>query len=298
MRAHSRHYALLASLLLAVTAAAADADPGTIFFTEDGLFDHIYRMDADGGSAQSIHSHGSRLYWGMDVDPVGGELYFIERLHNKIHCIQQDGTGLDVAIQTPTPADVSIDPIGGRMYYSANTDLSISSIRSANLDGTDEQILAYTDNTGDGVAVDYIHEKLYWVESGSFKRSNLDGTNIEFLYSRDHWWGGVTLDLIHDKVFWTEDEHVVRSNLNGSNREFFYVGEFIPTLRDLTYDYLNDKIIWTYGGGIQRGTFGDPNSIEQLYTGSETIAGITFLPEPSAAILLLAGIALITAGRR
>ena len=81
------------------------------------------------------------------------------------------------------------------MYW---TDAHTTSIKRANLDGSDVEVLIILGSSFPlGIAVDPFEGKMYWSEGDKIRRANLDGSNIEDVVTTGlvkAW--GIALDLL------------------------------------------------------------------------------------------------------
>ena len=74
------------------------------------------------------------------------------------------------------PADVAVDPTGGKVYWADN---GASEIQRSNLDGTSPEVLVTGLGDPHGVALDVDNGKLYFTGNNGIRRANLDGTGLE-----------------------------------------------------------------------------------------------------------------------
>ncbi len=166
------------------------------------------------------------------------------------------------------PEDIAIDKAGGKIYWSSST-----TIKRANLDGTDIQLVAgglesvriYLDVSGG---------KIYWLsrDQDKIQRSDLDGADVEDLIT------GLSddpLDLAVDvsggKVYWTHrygQVYIRRADLDGANVEDLITRteRAEPTAIDL--DVSDGKMYWRVGrtGKIQRANL-DGSSVKEIVSG-------------------------------
>lgn len=99
-----------------------------------------------------------------------------------------------------------------------------------NPDGSGVEVLYTGSNGVDGrLAVDHIHQKLYWTAPGyrEIRRVNMDGTKYEIIMSQYEPWNlsnpdSISIDITDGKLYVTDSDRVLRSNLDGSGLEIVY----------------------------------------------------------------------------
>ena len=114
-----------------------------------------------------------------------------------------DGGALQTVQSEPAGFEdgLAIDVAGGRMYW---TDTSASVIRSANLNGTEAQIVL--DDFGQeplGIALDVASGTMYWTDREGVKRASMSGTE-EALISSEPARGFCALDLAAQRIYWAD----------------------------------------------------------------------------------------------
>ncbi|KAK7925154.1 hypothetical protein WMY93_007464 [Mugilogobius chulae] len=100
-----------------------------------------------------------------------------------------------------------------------------------------------------GLAIDWIHDKLYWTDSGTsrIEVANLDGTHRKvLLWQNMEKPRAIALHPIEGKIYWTDWGNTPRieySNMDGSNRRVIADTHlFWPN--GLTIDYAGRRIYW------------------------------------------------------
>jgi sugar lactone lactonase YvrE len=114
-----------------------------------------------------------------------------------------DGSALETLQFQPTgfADDLTIDTLEGKMFW---TDTNASVIWSANLNGSDAQIVL--DDFGQeplGIAVDVANGELYWTDAEGVKRAALDGTKAELL-TKVPARGFIALDPVAQQMYWAD----------------------------------------------------------------------------------------------
>ncbi len=167
-----------------------------------------------------------------------------------------------------------------RIYWG----ISDKSISSAKLDGTDVKLsVALSGQTFD-METDFYKGILYWGEDHSVKKANTDGTNLQTLYAGSMDIGGLALDLIHNKLYFSEfgGAHVIirRCNLDGTGMEVIVTS---PISSEETFSLAISptlqKLYWTESNSnnnsiIMRCNL-DGTNIETLKATTSFIPGLT-----------------------
>jgi DNA-binding beta-propeller fold protein YncE len=186
-------------------------------------------------AGQALTSH---IYWTKDVSAIG------------IYSATPTGSDIQQISSYPDvyPARIAIDPFERKLYW---TEQQEDSIRRANLDGSDSQII-WQDPFAEsvlGLTVDPFNKKLYWTGNGhaDILRSNLDGSEVETLYHattgikdlRD-----IAVDPFGGKMYWVNawNSTLNWANLDGSNPQVF-----VPLTVDytaLSIDFVHRKMYW------------------------------------------------------
>jgi hypothetical protein len=100
----------------------------------------------------------------------------------------------------------------GRVYWSEITTLYLTTIKSANPDGTAAVTVTNSVLNQRGLLVDPIRRKLFWVGSDAWQRqeliyrSELDGSNPEVVYGAPEGMQirALTLDPYNQKLYWLD----------------------------------------------------------------------------------------------
>jgi predicted outer membrane repeat protein len=199
-------------------------------------------------------------------------IYFTDRDTDSIYRANSDGTGVEKIVSTPNPAGIALDVAAGKMYWTSYITNTNCTIRRANLDGTNpEVVITRAYGVPNGIALDVAGEKIYWVENG-IRRANVDGSGDEYIISssaRD-----VALDLPAGKIYWTNVTNayggvgtrtIERANLDGTDIEI--VVDQLGTPDGIAIDKASGKMYWTDQSTdkIQRANL-DGTEIEDLVT--------------------------------
>jgi DNA-binding beta-propeller fold protein YncE len=167
-----------------------------------------------------------------------------------------------------SPGDIALDLERGKIYW---TDARTSKIQRSNLDGSGVETIISGLMCPEGIDVDLVGEKIYWVEIGGKRRgiwrSDLNGANVEAVI-RSPAFGprDIVVDGLKRKIYRTETfrAEIIRMNFDGENEKVIVVGEHAP-FEGVPIAIAGGKIYWAYKTCISRSD-PDGNDVEQLIT--------------------------------
>lgn len=158
---------------------------------------------------------------------AGRDHLFVITGDDKLVTMAPDGSGRvqiadanPVTLSTRGRLHVAVDENTGRVYWSEISTFYLTTIKSANPDGSDVQTIVPNVMDQRGLVVDAVRRKLLWVASDT----------------------------------WQRQEFIFRSDLDGSNREIVYTAPAGTSIRTLTLDPYAQKLYWieptTAGGAL------------------------------------------------
>lgn len=270
--------------VLGVPAAAQQSplsDNVTLYWADFGL-DMIRRTTANGGPVENLLTTGLNTPVAVALAPGKRWVYWADQETFSIGRIDTSSGLSQVIISSfarqSQPLGVAVG--GGKVYWTewCDSGCETSSIRRANLDGTDAEILL--DNTivptmyfVAGITLDLSGGKMYWTDLGVW-RANTDGSNPKLLVSFDQMDGmpwDITLDVAGGHMYWVEKGGPVRrADLDGSNVEALpgtLGGEGIGL------DLIARKVYWTMGARISRANL-DGTNIETVVESGLSVSGL------------------------
>ena len=206
-----------------VTSLIVDAAGGKFYWTEktSNRTGKIRTANLDGSNVQLVRDLTS-VPLHITLDTVAGKLYLINSWR-KIQRLNVDGSGFQPNLITglQVPRGLAVDPAGGKIYWIAQTGKRTGKIQSANLDGSDVQLVKDLTSVPQGIAIDTKSGKLYITNAwGKVQRMNREGQNYQpNLITGLESPMGVTVDAVGRKVYWTEQGSLRRADLNGENIE-------------------------------------------------------------------------------
>ena len=168
--------------------------------------------------------------------------------------------------------NLSLDVANEKLYWTEKTSHTTGRIQSANLDGTNVQLVKHLTSVPFDITFNAVDSKLYLTNSwGKVQRLNLDGSGFQpNLITGLDTPMNLAVDVTNEKLYWTEQTgdttgRIQRANLNGSNIELVKKLTSVP--KGLTIDALNGKLYLTNSWGkVQRLNLNGTNFQSNLIT--------------------------------
>ena len=182
---------------------------------------------------------------------------------------------------TQEVASLTVDAAGGKIYW-AEQGSSRGTIKRANLDGTNVEVLTTEPITASSFVVDTADNKLYWTDStqGRVHSADLNGENITTIIELDDI-KDIAVDTEGGKLYFSDTFAIRRVNRDGTNVEIILTGW--GTFRTTGIGGIavaDGKIYWTEqqnrirgSGKIHRANLNGTN-LETLATPLGTLTGI------------------------
>ena len=169
-------------------------------------------------------------------------MYWINTDTNKIESLDRFDAVTDQV------ASLTVDTADGKVYWSEHSS-SAGTIKRANLDGTNVEVLVTHPTTPQSITVDAPGKKLYWINSleGKIQRVDLSGGNIETIIQLDDTITHIAVDTKGGKLYWVDSEfRIRRMNLDGTDIETILTGWNSYLSRGIGGMVIADgKIYWT-----------------------------------------------------
>ena len=213
----------------------------------------------------------------INLDINNGKMYWIDVPAKKIQSANIDGANVkDLIVSNgDSLGRLALDLINAKMYwvnFSTTTNfITTRTLKRANIDGTNEEILITEFPLVDEIAVDGIDGKIYWKdkESSSIYRANPDGSEVEELIS--NLFGSIysiVLDLEERKIYFGGDGFIRKANLDGTNIEM--VVEVDSWTRSMVVDHKDNKLFWLEGSpsNVIRCSNRDGTNVEEIVEAS------------------------------
>lgn len=128
-----------------------DLDNGKVYWTENG--NRIRRCNLDGSNAELILN--VNYAYGIDLDRVGGKIYWAEANLSEIRRADLDGSNVTTVVSAGlnTPRAIFIDSANSKLYW---TDLGNDVIQRSGLDGANIETLVTGLNATRGLTLDAV----------------------------------------------------------------------------------------------------------------------------------------------
>ena len=159
---------------------------------------------------------------------------------------------LVLGVQNAT--SLTVDTVNEKLYWTEKTSQRTGKIQSANLDGTNVQLVRVLTSAPLDIALDTVGEKLYLSNAwGKIQRMNLDGSNFQpNLITGLTAPQNLVLDIVDGKLYWTEQiskttGKIQRANLDGSTVRL--VKKLTSAPRGMALDPVNRKLYLTNAWG-------------------------------------------------
>ena len=211
------------------TSLTVDVANDTLYWTE--------KTSNRTGSIRSANLDGTNVALVKDLtsvpldivlDAANGKLY-LTNTWGKVQRMNLDGSGFQPNLITglDTLTGFAIDVAGGTLYWTEKTGASTGNIQSANLDGTNIQLLRDLTSVPLDIALDAAASKLYWTSSlGKVQRLNLDGSGFQpnFITGLEKQMN-IAVDTVSQKLYLTSaDGKISRRDFSGGGFEEVVTG--------------------------------------------------------------------------
>ena len=125
---------------------------------------------------------------------------------------------------TQEVASLTVDAAGGKIYWSEQGS-SGGTIKRANLDGTNVEVLTTEPITASSFVIDTADNKLYWTDStqGRVHSADLNGENITTIIELDDI-KDIAVDTEGGKLYFSDTFAILRVNRDGTNVEIILTG--------------------------------------------------------------------------
>ncbi len=213
----------------------------------------IKSANFDGSNGSTLYISATGTPKGVTVDVLNKKVYFSDNHFSvaKIMRSNYDGSNREDIISSVSAISITVDPNGGKIFYTTNDDYSL---KSANLDGSGIATL-YTSATGtpEGVTVDIINSKIYFTDNhatvSKIMKCNYDGSELVSLVNSVKALNIAVDPLIGKMFFTTNDDYSLKSaNLDGSGINVLYISA-TGTPNGISVDITNNKVYFTDNHG-------------------------------------------------
>ena len=236
-----------------------NATSGTLYKTLTGHTGDVESItfSPNGETLASGSADGTVLLWALTPVPLPHPpMYWANTDTGTLHrLVGTEVENLLPGVQNAT--NLAVDVVNERLYWTEQTGKNTGKIKSANLDGSNVQVLTTLKSIPYSIAVDTMRSNLYWTNSrGRIQRSNLNGKQIRTLVQNLSSPEKIVVDVAGAKLYWTEASgRIRRANLNGKRIQNIVRG--LQTLSGIAIS--GNKLYWTEITGEGSGKIGCAN---------------------------------------
>ena len=169
---------LIKSLTSVPRAITIDTVNGKLYLTNS--WGKVQRLNFNGSNFQTNLITGLSSPKGIVLDVARNKLYWIEQTSDRTGKVQRanlDGSNVQlVKSLTSVPRGIAIDPVNRKLYLTN----SWGKVQRLDFDGFgfEPDFITGLDSL-EGIALDVVGGKLYWVEVDNIRCANLNGENIQ-----------------------------------------------------------------------------------------------------------------------
>ena len=210
------------------TSLTLDVANDTLYWTEatSNTTGRIRSANLNGTNAQLVKELTS-LPLDITFNPADSKLYLTNGW-GKMQRLNVDGSGFQPNLITDleTPLNIIVDVANEKLYWTEATG-NTGSIRSANLDGTNVQLVKNLTSVPLDMSFDAFNATLYWTNaSGAVQRINVDGSGFQPNFITGLGSGlNIAVDTAWQKLYLTSpDGKITRRDLSGGNAEDVVTG--------------------------------------------------------------------------
>nr|XP_034837843.1 very low-density lipoprotein receptor-like [Maniola hyperantus] len=189
-----------------------DFKTGVVFWSnvrEQKIYKSQINEESKGGEKEGLVVIGDQLITleGLAVDWIYKRLYWTDAGKKHIELSDLNGDMRKILIQgkLDEPRAITVNPLDGWMYW---TDVgTVPKIERAGMDGTHRQIIVSNVSSPNGVVLDLVRERIFWVDSKLHEISscNYDGTARRvILHSRSFLPYPFSITTFEDWLYWTD----------------------------------------------------------------------------------------------
>ncbi|CAH1775549.1 unnamed protein product [Owenia fusiformis] len=194
------------------SAVATDYDHARqLVFWSDVAEERIYRKDIGNENRMELINSDIATPDGMAYDWIHHLLYWTDTGKDTIEVVHiDDNTKRSVLVSTDLdePRAIVVDPHEGWMYWSDwGSKPRIEKISMDGLSTTREQIVTHNIQWPNGLTIDYVSRRLFWVDAKrhSIDSSDLDGLHRQLLLTDENTLKHpFSITVFEDYVYWTD----------------------------------------------------------------------------------------------
>ena len=193
-----------------------------------------------------INGLSTQTSYSMAIDSVHNKLYISDYGANKIFRANLDGSNVeDFRTGLDKPIAMAFDYQENKIYWNTTTGVQRADLGNTDLSQKEDFVTGQA-NDPDGLAIDLVNRKLYWINyDGGVWSKNLDGTGEKVILPDVE---GASIMVVGDRIYYDEyvasgDIRIKSANLDGTGVTTIAVG-ISRVVYGLAYDPYGQKIYW------------------------------------------------------
>ncbi len=250
---------------------------GTPIYYTDGTKVYQGLINTQAPIFTQINGLTTQTSYSMAIDTLHNKLYISDYGANKIFRANLDGSNVeDFRTGLDKPVAMAFDYQENQIYWNTTTGVQRADLGS-NVLTQKEDFVTGQANDPDGLAIDLINRKLYWINyDGGVWSKNLDGTGEKEIIPGIE---GASIMVVGNRIYYDEyvgsgDVRIKSANLDGTGITTIAVG-ISRVVYGLAYDPYGQKIYWgdRRVNNMMRANL-DGSQAEIYYTGTAGTNGI------------------------
>lgn len=250
---------------------------GTPIYFTDGTKVYQGLINTQAPIFTPINGLVAQTSYGMAMDTLNNKLYISDYAANKIFRANLDGSNFEeFRTNVDSPIGMAFDYEENQLYFNTSSGVQRSDLSSTDLSQVEDFVTGQA-NDPDGLAIDLVNRKLYWINyDGGVWSKNLDGTGeTEIIPGVE----GASIIVVGNRIYYDEyvasgDIRIKSANLDGTGITTIAVG-VSRVVYGLAYDPHEEKIYWgdRRAYTMMRANL-DGSDAEIYYQGTAGISGI------------------------
>ncbi|WP_417371135.1 PKD domain-containing protein [Gelidibacter japonicus] len=256
---------------------------GTPIYFTDGTKVYQGLINTQAPIFTPINGLVAQTSYGMAMDTLNNKLYISDYGANKIFRANLDGSNFEeFRTNVDSPIGMAFDYEENQLYFNTSSGVQRSDLSSTDLSQVEDFVTGQA-NDPDGLAIDLVNRKLYWINyDGGVWSKNLDGTGeTEIIPGVE----GASIIVVGNRIYYDEyvasgDIRIKSANLDGTGITTIAVG-VSRVVYGLAYDPHEEKIYWgdRRAYTMMRANL-DGSDAEIYYQGTAGISGIVIGKRP------------------
>ncbi|WP_163517454.1 PKD domain-containing protein [Gelidibacter japonicus] len=256
---------------------------GTPIYFTDGTKVYQGLINTQAPIFTPINGLVAQTSYGMAMDTLNNKLYISDYGANKIFRANLDGSNFEeFRTNVNSPIGMAFDYEENQLYFNTSSGVQRSDLSSTDLSQVEDFVTGQA-NDPDGLAIDLVNRKLYWINyDGGVWSKNLDGTGeTEIIPGVE----GASIIVVGNRIYYDEyvasgDIRIKSANLDGTGITTIAVG-VSRVVYGLAYDPYGEKLYWgdRRAYTMMRANL-DGSDAEIYYQGTAGISGIVIGKKP------------------